>query len=266
MDINTHQGVNSKQFQFGSFWNSAIGTSWSEDLSRDLTFKVYFNVYPVNTTNIVYMQTVEINDATAFLCAWNSQIPEGTSIVFQYTTGNGLWYEFTPFVLTDFSTISNELTVRAVLSTTNSKVTPFVENSCSFYIQSKDTRLYAVTNQFSLAQGESADELDIWIDTHLTSTYTQKLRVSFNNGSSWVDLNQADGGLTGQGYVCSLISTTPINLNVGEELSTYHWKLSVPLGTHFTAFRTEFNFITTLDQVAGNYPYFQNYIAIPSTT
>lgn len=268
VDLITNSLVNNKPYSAGSFWKSPTGFSWTEDTTVDLKFKASYNLYPVNTTQIVQMGTIAVNNATAFICTWNSLIPEGTSIIFQYTTGNGVWTEFSPFILTRFSTAVNLLTVRALLSTSNSNVTPFVENKCGLYVQSNATRMYAVTKLFELAEGETADTLDIWIDSHIPSGYSQNLRVSFDNGVTWVNLDEGDGGLGGQGFVVTLVETIPVNLNEGEEVYTYHWNIALPLGSHFTSFRTEFNFVTNFwyGQVSPLVPTMSNYIAIPSNT
>ena len=268
VDLITSSSVNTKPYSSGSFWKSQTGFIWSEDTSMDLKFKASYNLYPVNTTQIVQMESISVNNATAFICTWNSLIPEGTNITFQYSTGNGVWNDFSPFVLTRLSTTSNLILLRALLSTTNANITPFIENKCGFYVQSNASRMYAVTKLFELLDGETADTLDIWIDSHIPSGYAQNLRVSFDNGTTWVDLDEGDGGLPGQGFVVTLVETIPVNLNEGEETYTYHWNVALPLGSHFTSFRTEFNFVTSFwyGQVSPLVPTMSNYIAIPSNT
>lgn len=267
IDLYTKKLVNNQQFNTGTMWRSVTGNTWLESDTSDLKFRATFNVYPTNVSQTIQMAPISVNNATSFICAWNSSSLDSTNITFQYSVGDGSWYEFSPFVLTDLPRVSNTITVKALLTSYSSAITPYVENYCSFYVQSRNTDMLAVTSAFNLTENEYSDTIDVWVNSHLPVGFSQKLRITFDNGITWVDLNQEDGGLTGLGYVVTLVNVVPINLNVGQETYTYHWNVTLPIATQFQSFRTEFNLNSLQDLELMNLerPWLANYIAIPST-
>ena len=265
-DKNTNTLISNKSYTLGTLWDTTSGSTWIENETTDIKFRANFNLYPKNITQIIQMRPITVTNATSFMCAWNSNTTNNTSIIFQYSMGDGVWYQFAPFTLVDLPKLSNIILVRSLLSSNESFITPFVENTCNFYVQSRNPNMSVVTNSFDLSENEFGDQLDIWIDSHLPVGFTQKVRVTFNEGVSWVDLNLHDGGLTGLGISVTLDSVSPINLNEGQETYTYHWTLTLPPSTTFTSFKTELNLNSThsLQLMNLERPTIANYIAIPS--
>jgi hypothetical protein len=262
-DNTTGVTVGTQPFKYGIFWRSLTGVTWEQDQLSDLIFKATFNTYSTSSTQVIQMNPVDLYDATAFICTWNSTQVQGTSIVFQYKTNQETtWTEFAPYVLTKLNSVATNITFRAVLSTTIPNVTPFVEKSCGLYVQSQGTTMKVVTRLFELASGEASDSLDVWINSHLPTGYTQDLRVSFDNGITWTNLSNPVSGLpTG-----NLVEYSVLDLNVDNIKYKYHWKVELDPGEHFTSYRVEINSTGTGASAKLVHPRFSNYISIPSST
>lgn len=230
-DLNTNLVVGSQPFKAGILWRSLTGVTWEQDQRADLKFKATFNTYPVNTPYYVYMTPVAVENATAFLCTWDSTVYDGTSITFEYKTPTGKWIEFTPYSLTYLNEVSNVLEFRAKLITQTSTITPFVTQFGGLYVQSQGTTLRAVTKNFEVP--ELADTCDIFLDSHLPSGCEQHIGITFDSGVSWIDLdNSVDGYPTG-----NLIEYTPVDLNVNNVKYKHHWKIALNSPNTFSALR-----------------------------
>jgi hypothetical protein len=261
VDIPTGRVVGSQPFKAGILWRSLTGVTWEQDQKSDLKFKVTYNTYPINTEQIVYLEPITFWNATAFICTWNSTQVDGTRIVFEYRTQNGVWREFTPYKLVFLPEITTELSVRARLSTTNSDVTPFVEKFASFYVQCQETTLLAVTNQFDVP--EDCDTLDVYLDAYLPSGASQDIKVTFDDGLTWTDLANPDEGGDPQG---NLVSITLVNANVDNITYQYHWSVVLEDLNVFTIFRVMVNGTVIGAGARLKDPRFSNLVAIASNS
>ena len=256
IDINTGKVVGSQPFKAGVLWRSLTGVSWDQDQTADLKFKATFLQYPINTEQIVYLDTVSVTDATAFLCTWNAMQVDGTSIVFEYRTDTGLWIEFTPYSLTHLSEVTSTIDTRARLKTTVSNVTPFVENFASFYVQSTQPELLVVTTEKVVP---SSDTLDVYLSSRLPTSASQDIKVTFDDGDNWTDLDAPlSGGPNG-----NLMEITQIDANANNVTYQYHWTV---VTSAFTAFRVSINgtVIGSTAQLAD--PRFSNLMGIASNS
>lgn len=261
----TNVSVGSQPFPEGTFWRSLTGFSWDQDASTDLKFKATFNTYSTSTEQIIYTETFDTYDATAFICTWNSFQPDGTSIVFEYRTDQESWTEFAPYVLTYLTSVASTISFRARLRTGLSNVTPFLERFCGVYVQSSATSMKAVTRLFELAVGETADTLDLWLDSYLPSGCTQTLRVTFDNGDNWVLLDREDGGLPDPSPATVTSNNYVTDANVDNYKVTYHWNV-VLSGAHYSNFRVEVTSQSTGLSAKLTRPRFSKYIAITSNS
>jgi hypothetical protein len=232
--------------------------TWEQDQTADLKFKATFLQYPVNQAQYVYLDPISVPDATAFLCTWNSMQVDGTQIVFEYRTDNGLWTEFTPYSLVYLKEVSNTISVRARLSTLVSNVTPFVEKFASFYVQSTEPELFIVTTNKEVP---SSDTLDIWISSCLPSGASQTLKVSFDNGLTWINL---DSPVEGNPYG-NLIGISQVDANQNNVTYQYHWRVSTS-PSEFTQFRVSVRGTVTGPTAKLSDPRFSNLMAIASNS
>ena len=261
----TNVTVGADPFQFGTFWRSITGYSWEQDLATDLKFNAIFNTYSTGTEQIVKLQEIEVYDATAFICTWNSVQMDGTYITFEYRTDQESWTEFAPYVLTQLSAVATTLEFRARIMTNLTDVTPLLEKFCGVYVQSSGTSMKAVTRLFTLASGEQADTLDIYLDSYLPTGCNQLLRVTFDNGATWIRLDQSDGGLVG-GNVTVTSDSTVVDMNTESYTVRYHWKVVLGSGQYFSSYRTEITSQSTGSTPKLNIPRFSRYIAITSNS
>ena len=261
LDIPTGRVVGSQPFKSGVLWKSLTGVSWEQDQKSDLKFKATYNTYPVNSEQIVYLEAATFTNATAFLCTWNSTQVDGTRIVFEYRTQSGTWTDFTPYKLVFLPEITTELNLRARLSTTSSDVTPFVEKFAALYVQSTETSLLAVTNQFDV--DDDCDTLDVYIDASLPSGSSQDLKVSFDDGLTWIDLAVPDGGGNPQG---NLLTITLVNANVNNITYQYHWQVVLVSPEVFTQFRVMVNGAVIGAGARLKDPRFSNLVVIASSS
>jgi hypothetical protein len=268
MDKTTGVTVGAQPFKDGMMFRSLTGITWEQDQKTDMKFQATFNVYPTQQFQIVQLTTLPVLSATAFLCQWNSQVPEGTQVIFEFKTRKSDWKEFAPYVLTKIGEEADELTFRARLSTTSPDVTPFVEKACGLYIQSHQEQMMVVTKAFDMAEGESANSLDIWIESHLPSGCSQDLQVTFDNGTHWVVLDSAvDGNPFGNLKDLQIVDLNAINVKV-----KYHWRiessdlaaLSPPLA-HFTSYRVKISCVSTGRDAKTKEPRFSNFVTIAAT-
>ena len=260
VDIPSGTIVGSQPFKSGVLWRSLTGVSWEQDQTSDLKFKATYYTYPVNNEQIVYMNPISVTNATAFICNWNSTQIEGTKIIFEYRTQNGLWTEFTPYKLTYLSEIATSIRIRARLSSTSSDVTPFIENNAAFYVQSNETSLKIVTNLFPV--DDDCDTLDVWVDAHLPSGASQDIKVSFDDGVSWTDLDQPLNGSPNG----NLVSITLVNANENNVTYQYHWQILLIAPTVFSEFRVQINGSVIGSGARLKDPRFSNLIAIASSS
>ena len=259
-DLNTKLIVGSQPFKAGILWRSLTGVTWEQDQKADLKFKATFNTYPVNSTYYVYMNPVIVENATAFLCTWDSTVYDGTSIVFEYKTSTGKWTEFTPYSLTYLDEVSNQLEFRAKLLTQVSTITPFVTQFGGLYVQSQATTLRAVTKNFEVP--ELADTCDIFLDSHLPSGCEQHIGITFDSGMSWLDLdNNVNGYPSG-----NLIEYTPVDLNVNNVKYRHHWKITLDSPNTFSALRTGIVCYATGSNARLKDPRFSRLIVIASNS
>ena len=252
--------IGSQPFKAGTLWKSLTGVTWEQDQTSDLKFKATFNTYPTNQDFYVYLDPVAVNNATAFLCTWDSEMFDGTSITFQYKTPTGAWTEFLPYSLTYLNEVSDTLEFRARMSTTSSNITPFCSKYAGLYVQAQQTSLNAITRNFELS--ESADVCDVYLDSHLPSGYVQNIDLTFDNGTSWVDL---DNSVNGQAYG-NLLEYYPVDLNVNNVKYRHHWKVTLNSPSVYSNVR-----VKIAAQSAGNDaqlldPRFSRLIVIASTS
>jgi hypothetical protein len=252
--------VGSQPFKNGIFWRSLTGVTWEQDQTSDLKFRASFNLYPTNSEQIVQLQPVETTNATAFICMWNSQAVDGTKVTFEYKTRKGSWTEFSPYMLTKLTEVADQLILRARLSSTSPNITPFVEKICGMYIQSHTAELKVVTKLFEL--NEQSDTLDVWINAHLPSGCSQFLRVSFDNGVTWTDLDQQLNGMPNG----NLVELAPVDLNAENVKIKYHWQVVLPNPQVFTAYRVEIRCTATGTTARLKNPRFSNFVSIASNS
>jgi hypothetical protein len=268
IDKTTGVTVGAQPFKDGMAFRSLTGITWEQDQKTDMKFQATFNVYPTQQFQTVQMSPISVLDATAFICQWNSQVPEGTQAIFEFKTRKSDWKEFAPFVLTRIGEEADELTFRARLSTTSADVTPFVEKTCGVYIQSHQEQMLVVTKAFAMAEGESANSLDIWIESHLPSGCSQDLQVTFDNGDHWIVL---DAPVDGNPYG-NLKDMQIVDLNADRVKVKYHWKitstdlaaLSPPI-SHFTEYRVKIQCVSSGRDAKTKEPRFSNFITIAAT-
>lgn len=251
--------IGSQPFKAGVLWRSLTGVTWEQDQTSDLKFKATFNTYPANQTYYVYLDPITTSDATAFLCAWDSDMPDGTSITFQYRTPTGVWTEFLPYSLTYINEVSNELEFRAKLITSSSNITPFCSKYASFYVQSQGTTVRAVTRNFELS--EPADVCDVYLDSHLPSGYVQDISLTFDNGTSWVDL---DNSVNGQAFG-NLIEYFPVDLNVNNVKYRHHWKVTLNSPSVYSNVRVKMEASSSSNDAQLLDPRFSRLVVIAST-
>lgn len=264
-DNATQVMVGSQPFKAGTFWRSLNGISWTQDQAVDLKFKATFNTYSTSSEQIIQTSPIDLFDATAFICTWNSVQVDGTFITFEYKTDLESWTEFAPYILTKLNYVASNITFRARMLSRSANVSPFVERFCGVYIQSSLTDMKAVTKLFELTTGETADTLDIWIDSHLPTSCNQLLRVTFDNGTTWVNLNEDDGGLV-DSYVTVVSDSQVIDLNTATSKTRYHWNIKLDTGHTFSNYRTEINSIAVGTSAKLANPRFSRYISITSNS
>jgi hypothetical protein len=217
----TGKVIGSQPFKAGILWRSLTGVSWEQDQKSDLKFKATFNTYPTNQDYYVYMSSVSVTDATAFICTWDSEMPNGTSVSFEYRTPTGKWTGFEPYSLTYLDEVSDTLDFRAKMSTVASNITPFCSNYAGLYIQSQGTTLKAITNNFE--PGEPSDICDIYLDSHLPSGSAQVIKITFDNGTTFTTLaNNLNGEPTG-----NLVEYSAVDLNADNVKYRHHWRITL---------------------------------------
>jgi hypothetical protein len=231
-DITSGVVVGSQPFKNGILWRSLTGVTWEDDQTSDLKFKAEFFTYPSNVEHIAYMDSVSVTNATAFICNWSSSAPEGTSITFEYRTQTGSWIEFSPYRLTFLSEVATTIHFRARMKTTAAGVSPYVLKFAGLYVQSTGTSLLAVTDNFVVP---SSDTVDVWLDSHMPTGATQQMSITFDNGSSFVTLNNpVDGSVSG-----NLIEYSAVDLNADTIKYRHHWKHQLTPGQVFTNVRVK---------------------------
>jgi hypothetical protein len=252
--------VGTNPFKNGIFWRSLTGVTWEQDQTSDIKFRASFNLYPTGVEQIVQMQPVELTGTTAFIATWNSQVVDGTKVIFEYRTREGSWTEFSPYMLIKTTEVADQLTFRARLSSTVPNLTPFVENSFGLYVQSTQPTLKVVTRAIDLI--EASNILDIWLQAHLPSACSQSLRVTFDNGTTWVDLAQPVDGLPDG----NLIDMAPVDLNADNVKYNYHWQVTLDPGQVFSSYRVEIGCTATGSTAKLKNPRFSNFISIASNS
>jgi hypothetical protein len=256
-DLKSGKTVGSQPFKNGNLFKSLTGVTWEIDQKSDLTFNATFYLFPTTKENIVYLKPTVVNNATAFICQWNSQVPDGTKIIFEYRTQNGKWTEFTPYQLTHLTEVATTLYFRARLSTSTANICPFVEQFAGLMTQSTKTNLKVVTRSFDV---DPADVLNIWIDSHLPSGCSQLLRVTFDNGETWTTLASPVDGLP----FGNLVEIELLNANSGQEFYRYHWTVDLDSPQKFTAFRIEVTGTSTGTNAELKNPRFARLVSIAS--
>ena len=259
-DITSGKIVGSQPFKEGVLFRSLTGISWEPDQSSDLKFTATFNLYPENTEQIVYLQSLSISNGTAFICNWESTKPKDTRIVFEFRTQSGTWTEFTPFQLTCLNEVASTLYFRAKLSTTNENISPYVKPVASIYVQSHATTLDTVTRNFEV--GSTCDTCDIFLDSHLPGGSSQAIRVSFDDGVSWVDLtNPVDGSIPDDG---NLVEYSPVDLNAINIKYRHHWQVALIAPNVLDQVRVDISCSTSGGNARLAKPRFSRLIAIAS--
>lgn len=255
----THKIVGSNPFEAGVFFKSLTGITWEQDPISDMKFRATFNTYAVDTEEIVYMMPVDCTNVTAFICNWGSKKYANTRIVFEYRTQNGVWIEFVPFQLTYLNEITTTLHLRARMSTSDPRVTPQIDLQAGILFQSHLTSLKVLTRNLEVAE---ADICDIWLDSHLPEGCTQAIKLTFDDGDTFIDLaNNDDGAPTG-----NLIEYSPVDLNVINVKYRHHWKVSLTPPNIFTNMRVEINAAATGPNAKLKDPRFSKLIMIASSS
>jgi hypothetical protein len=259
-DSLTGMVVGSQPFKNGILWRSLTGVTWEQDQTADLKFKAIFNLYPTNVDHLVYMKEVTVDQATAFICNWNSSVPEGTFVTFEYRTQSGDWTEFSPFSLTYLTEVATSLFFRARMKTSAPNITPQVAQFAGLYVQSTQTALKVVTKSFDV---DLSDVADIWLDSHLPSGAVQQVRITFDNGVSWVTLGSpVDGHPSG-----NLVEYTSVDLNAATVKYRYHWRVTLTPPNTYTKVRVEVSCNMTGGENARlRNPRFSRLIVIASTS
>jgi hypothetical protein len=265
-DNTTQVAIGTQPFNAGSFWRSLTGTTWTKDVNTDLKFTATFNTYSTSAEQIIQTNPIDLYDATAFICTWNSIQVDGTFIVFEYKTDQEAWTEFAPYVLTKLEYVANTITLRARMLTRSANVTPFLERFCGLYVQSSLTDMKAVTKRFELPAGDTADTLDIWIDSHLPTGCSQLLHVSFDNGTNWIRLDEEDGGLESPSYVTVTEDSQVVDLNVETSKTRYHWNIVLSSGHTFSSYRVKITSRAIGASAKLANPRFSKYISITSNS
>jgi hypothetical protein len=231
-DLNTGKVVGSQPFKSGILWKSLTGVTWEQDQKSDLKFSATFHTYPTGVEHIAYMEQIAVSNATAFILNWDSTAPQGTMVTFEYRTQDGDWTEFSPYTITYLREVASALYFRARMKTEQGSISPFVAQFAGLYVQSTQTSMKAVTRNFEV---DASDIVDIWLDTHLPSGASQTIRITFDNGVSWVTLNNnSNGNPTG-----NLIEFTPVDLNDENVKYRHHWKVQLTPPNTFTKVRVE---------------------------
>jgi hypothetical protein len=251
--------VGTQPFKNGILWRSLTGVTWEQDQKSDLKFKAAFNQYPTNQVHYIYMTDVLVSEATAFLCTWNSEMHDGTKINFEYKTPTGNWTEFLPYMLTYLDEVSDVLSFRVKLSTLAANISPFCTKFAGLYVQSQSTDLVAVTKNFE--PGEPSDICDIYLDSHLPSGCTQDVKATFDNGSTWVDLDAPSNGSPAG----NLVEYAAVDLNVINVKYRYHWKLTLSSPNVYSNVRVKIECTSTGGTAKLNDPRFSRLIVIAST-
>ena len=259
-DLLTNITVGTQPFKNGILWRSLTGVTWEQDQKSDLKFKATFNLYPTNRSYYVYMNDLSVVDATAFLCTWNSEMYDGTKINFEYKTPNGKWTEFSPYTLIRLEEVSDLLKFRAKLSTLVSNVSPFCSKFAGLYVQSQGTELKVVTKNFN--PGEPSDICDIYLDSHLSIGCEQHIGITFDNGISWVDLNNSvDGNVTG-----NLLEYLPVDLNIDNVKYRHHWRLTLGSPNTYSSVRVGIVCNVTGSEARLRDPRFSRLVVIASNS
>jgi hypothetical protein len=229
-DIPSGQVVGAQPFKNGVLFRSLTGITWEQDQKSDLKFRATFYEYPVNTEQIVYMQTVSAQNVTEFILNWDSEIYEGTAVVFEYRTQTDVWKEFQPYTQTSLKEIATELHFRARMTTTTPSITPMLHRNATLFARSRNTAMKVVTTNYIV---DPSDTLDIYIDSHLPTSCTEAFKVTFDNGGTWTTLS---GPIQGQ-PTGNLVEYTPVDLNVNDVKFRHHWRVQLTSPSVFTNFR-----------------------------
>jgi hypothetical protein len=259
-DVVSEVVVGSQPFKNGILWRSLTGVTWEDDQLSDLKFKATFNLYPTDTENIIYLDEISVDDVTAFICNWNSTVPEGTFVTFEYRTQAGSWTEFSPYSMTYLPQVATTLSFRSRLKTSSPNITPYIAKFAGLYTQSTQPALKIATDNFVV---DSSDTVDVWLDSYLPTGASQVVRLTFDNGVSWVSLaSPINGAPSG-----NLIEYTPVDLNVSNTKYRYHWQVILTAPNTYSQVRAEIACnVVGGDSARLKNPRFSRLIIIASTS
>jgi len=174
--------VTRQPYTVGVLFSSSNASTWTAHQEMDLKFKLYGAVF--SDEAILRFNSVPVDNVGMLLLAVGELIPQGCSILWQWSPDSSQWYPLNDSNVTALSAIRTTVYVKAILMR-GGKTSPVihVKSATLVGLSYKAAGVY-VTKQVS---ADNFSDILVYVDLNTPSGTTQTLQYSIDDGANWLN-------------------------------------------------------------------------------
>jgi len=221
VDVVSGSTIMKNAYVTGTMFSSSNNYAWTTHQTSDLKFRLIGSNY--GSSAVINFNTITGVSFGSITLSAETIVPQGTSIVWEYSTDGSTYEAIEPYNQVKFNYIANTIYLRATLSRGSSVLTPIVAlDSVNIVGNSfKTSGSYIMKNITNL---DPWDEVQVVVETYTPIGTSLKFFASYDDGHTWNLLN--------------IVPEKTINRNYGWTEYTYSMQFS---GTTYTQCRLRFD-------------------------
>jgi len=199
-DILTGAPINKQAYDFGNMFSSSDAQSWNVHQTEDLKFRLYRASFQTNEPKEVITDNVSAS-FTSFLPNLTTVVPDGTRVVFYYSTDNGnTWSPMENLATNELNSVGTQIRYKAVLSSTSEFLSPILsEEIQGVHFKPKTTATY-ISRQITTRTNFT--NVEVWVDVYrpVTTLCNATVSYSIDSGQTWVEMTYNQNEITAPAY------------------------------------------------------------------
>lgn len=184
LNIATGNAVNMQPYGPGVLFSSSNAITWTAHQDSDLKFILRSAVF--ETTSTVTFNVVDDEDVDGVVLITDLETPKGTACNWQcQLSEGGEWQPLTALDTKLLSALSDHVTVRAILSTSNPKMSPVIKgDACKLIGMHTQTAGVYVTKEVSLLQAYTT--VTQTVELYAPTGATVAVKFSYDDADTWI--------------------------------------------------------------------------------
>ena len=199
-DILTGAPINKQAYDFGNMFSSSDAQSWNVHQIEDLKFRLYRARFQTSEPKEVVTNNASAS-FTSFLPNLTAVVPDGTRVVFYYSTNNGdTWSPMENLATNALNSLGTQIRYKAVLSSTSEFLSPLLsEEIQGVHFRPKTTATY-ISRQVTTRTNFT--NVEVWVDIYrpVTTLCNATVSYSIDSGQTWVEMTYNQNEITAPAY------------------------------------------------------------------